>query len=167
MMEGRTRHSVKFRILLNMYDGRTRFARVTREEIEKTFEGNCLKTTIRASVRVREAAARGLPVDRVAPRAPIVADYRALARSDGVYLTRNDLPPEEICLAGDFNDWIPDSGVVLEHHQGGGWTKFIPLGPGRYEYKLVVKGRWIADPLNPRKVPNQVGSINSVLEIED
>jgi hypothetical protein len=40
------------------------------------------------------------------------------------------------------------------------------LRPGRYEYKLVVDGRWVVDPLNPRKVPNDAGTENSVLEID-
>jgi len=142
---------------------------------------------VRSSVRVREAAARGLPVDRFAPHAAVVEDYIALAKEidreppraeaprpvigqglvasgDGVYLSRHDVPPEDVLLAGDFNGWIPDGGVILERHEDGSWTKFLPLGPGRYEYKLIVGGRWIADPLNSRQVANAVGTKNSVLE---
>jgi hypothetical protein len=43
----------------------------------------------------------------------------------------------------------------------------VSLGPGRYEYKLLVDGRWVADPLNPKKVLNELGSMNSVAEIEN
>jgi hypothetical protein len=50
-------------------------------------------------------------------------------------------------------------------HEDGHWTKFIPLRPGRYEYKLVIDGRWLPDPLNPKQIANGIGTVNSVLEI--
>jgi chromosome partitioning protein len=185
----RRHHRARVRILLNAYDGRSNFARQTLEEIRRSFPEQALSTVIRSSVRVREAAARGLPVDRHAPHAPIVEDYRALATeiersavaaeapriaparglvvsAEGVYLSRHDVAPEDVLLAGDFNSWVPDGGVLLERHEDGSWTKFLPLQPGRYEYKLVVGGRWIADPMNPRQVVNAVGTRNSVLEVE-
>ncbi len=185
----RKRHRAEIRILVNCFDGRSNFAKQTLEEIRKTFPGKTLETVIRSSVRVREAAARGISVDRHAPNAPIVRDYEALATEiekmapeaaravrsaassglvitrDGIYLTRHDVPPESVLLAGSFNEWVPDSGVVLERHEDGSWTKFLPLKPGRYEYKLVVGGRWIADPLNPKQVPSAIGAVNSVLEV--
>jgi hypothetical protein len=181
---------VRLRILLNGYDGRTRFAREIREELRRTFPGRVLETTVRFSVRVREAAARGMPVDRLAPRVPVSRDFVSLAEElersaetlpaavrpgdvqglratrHGVYLTRNDVPPDTVRLAGDFNGWVPDGGVVLKVHDDGGWTKFVPLEPGRYRYKLVVDGRWLTDPLNPRTEPNDLGSLNSVMEID-
>lgn len=189
LLGGRSGHAVTLRVLLNAYDGRTRFAKRTLEEIRQTFPREALETTIRQSVLVREAAARGLPVSRYARSAAIAKDYEALgveletiaateqetARHapaaglvcghDGLYLTRRDVEPDQLGLAGDFNGWIPDSGVTLERHDDGSWTKFVPLPPGRYEYKFVVDGRWITDPLNPRHVPNETGSTNSVMEI--
>ena len=89
-----------------------------------------------------------------------------VVRTDGVYLTRHDVDPVDCQLAGEFNGWVPDSGVVLKRHGDGSWTKFVPLRPGRYEYKLVVGGKWVVDPLNPKTVTNAVGTMNSVLEIE-
>jgi cellulose biosynthesis protein BcsQ len=191
LLTGHSHHRIRFRIFMNAYDRRTRFARKALEEIRRSFPEQTLSTTVRASVRVREAAARGLPVDRFAPRSPIVQDYEALAGElereestdletvrpsnvaglvigpDGVYLTRHDIEPHRVCLAGDFNGWVPDSGNLLELHEDGAWTKFFPLRPGRYEYKLIVDGKWLADPLNPNRVPNDTGSMNSVLEIRD
>jgi chromosome partitioning protein len=189
LLTERRRHPVRLRILVNLFDGRSRFARETLKEIRRAFPEQTLRTVIRSSVRVREAAARGLPLDRHAPRSPIARDYAALAEEiqesitetgeatrpgnvpglrvtrDGVYLSRNDIEPDRVRLAGDFNDWVPDSGVVLDRHENGSWTKFFPLGPGHYQYKLVVDGRWICDPLNPLEVPSGIGTTNSVLEI--
>jgi hypothetical protein len=190
LLGGHSRHEIRLRVLLNAFDRRTRFAREVREEIRRTFPGQMLESTVRNSVRVREAAARGLPVDRLIPSSPIARDYAALAAEmerdvetqralprpatvqglrvtrHGVYLTRNDVAPEQVRLAGDFNGWVPDAGVALEVHEDGCWTKFVPLDPGRYEYKLIVDGRWQSDPLNPRHTPNRFGSTNSVMEID-
>jgi chromosome partitioning protein len=190
LLESRNGHQLRIRILVNAYDGRTCFHRQTLEEIRRSFPEETLETVVRASVRVREAAARSRPVDQYAPDAPIVQDYEALATElerkeasaavqdlrrhapglvvtrEGLYLTRRDVPPDRVRLAGDFNAWAPDSGVLLEVREDGGWTKFLPLKPGRYEYRLVVDGHWQADPLNPKRVPNNMGSVNSVLEVE-
>jgi len=39
--------------------------------------------------------------------------------------------------------------------------------PGNHEYKFVVDGRrWIEDPSNGRKVPDNYGGLNSVITIE-
>ena len=37
----------------------------------------------------------------------------------------------------------------------------------RVEYKLIVDGKWITDPLNPNKVDNGVGGENSVFTMPD
>jgi 1,4-alpha-glucan branching enzyme len=98
---------------------------------------------------------------------PRPGDVQGLrATRHGVYLTRHDVPPETVRIAGDFNGWIPDGNVALQVHDDGGWTKFVPLEPGRYRYKLVVDGRWLTDPLNPQTEPNNLGSLNSVMEID-
>lgn len=190
LLAGRSEHRVRIRILVNAFDGRTCFHRETLEEIRRSFPGETLETIIRASVRVREAAARGRPVDRLAPREPIALDYEALAAElerhesaaeaderlrhvpglmvtrEGLYLTRHDVRPDAVRVAGDFNAWAPDSGVMLQLHEDGGWTKFVPLKPGRYEYRLIVDGHWQPDPLNPKRAPNAMGSTNSVLDVE-
>jgi chromosome partitioning protein len=190
LLAKRRRHAARVRILVNAFDGRSNFARQTLEEIRSRFPELALETVVRSSVRVREAAARGLPVDRYASHAAIVEDYRALAAEiersapaeaadaarlspaqglvvsqEGIYLSRSDVAPEDVLVAGDFNGWVPDAGVLLEKHEDGSWTKFLPLKPGRYEYKLVVGGRWIVDPLNSKHVVNEVGTRNSVLDV--
>lgn len=40
------------------------------------------------------------------------------------------------------------------------------LEPGVYEYKFVINGEWKIDERNPNFVPNDIGSLNSVLELE-
>ena len=36
---------------------------------------------------------------------------------------------------------------------------------GTYEYRLVVDGQWIADPLAKETVPNPFGGRNSILKV--
>ena len=41
------------------------------------------------------------------------------------------------------------------------------LAPGVYEYKFVVNGDWKIDERNPNFTPNDIGSLNSVLVLEE
>ncbi len=48
----------------------------------------------------------------------------------------------------------------------GRWVVTTLLGPGRYQYKFVVDGvRWVPDPVNPDKVPDNYNGFNSVLTL--
>ena len=69
-----------------------------------------------------------------------------------------------VCLAGTFNDWSPIAKPM--HHSGKGhWLKDTVLAPGAYEYRLVVDGQWMPDPLAKETVPNTYGGCNSVLKV--
>jgi chromosome partitioning protein len=67
------------RVLPTLYDGRTRFARETLAELRSRFGDACFDTVIRHSVKLREAARRGVPVVRMAPSSNAALDYAALA----------------------------------------------------------------------------------------
>lgn len=69
-----------------------------------------------------------------------------------------------VAVAGTFNDWHPATRAM--HPAGGGyWLKDTVLPPGTYEYRLVVDGEWLADPLARETVPNPFGGRNSVLKV--
>jgi len=69
-----------------------------------------------------------------------------------------------VCIAGTFNDWQAEAKPM--HPLGGGrWLKETDLAPGRYEYCLVVDGKWMPDPLAKESVPNPFGGTNSVLRV--
>jgi 1,4-alpha-glucan branching enzyme len=69
-----------------------------------------------------------------------------------------------VCIAGTFNDWQPEAKPM--HPLGDGrWFKQSVLPPGTYEYRLVVDGRWMQDPLAKEAVPNPFGEWNSVLRV--
>ena len=73
---------------------------------------------------------------------------------------------ESVALAGDFNAWI-STATQFEKNGAGVWRAQIDLlQPGRYRYKLIVNGeRWIEDPANAMKEPDEYGGFNSILHI--
>jgi len=75
-------------------------------------------------------------------------------------------PGSTVSVAGSFNDW--DAGVkVLSDKKGDGvFSTMVFLPPGRYEYKYVVNGQWCVDPKCPDWVPNNLGSLNSVVNVQ-
>lgn len=54
-----------------------------------------------------------------------------------------------VVLAGSFNNWKPEELVM--QRDGNGWMLSVALAPGNYEYKFIVDGKWMTDPLNPYK----------------
>lgn len=69
-----------------------------------------------------------------------------------------------VCLAGTFDNWRPDAKPM--HPLGNGrWIKETVLPPGTYEYRLVVDGQWMTDPLAQETVPNPFGGRNSILRV--
>lgn len=72
-----------------------------------------------------------------------------------------------VSVAGDFNEW-DRLATPLTRNGSGLWTTNI-LAPqtGRFEYKFIVNDqRWIEDPSNGMKAPDQFGGFNSLLVIE-
>ena len=68
-------------------------------------------------------------------------------------------------LAGNFNNWVPESLQFTDSHGTQVWHKTISLNPGSYEYKYVVDGRWLLDPHNSRAIHDPYGGLNSVLNV--
>jgi len=67
-------------------------------------------------------------------------------------------------VTGDFVGWaLP--GVALEESSPGVFHGELLLGPGTYEYRLLVDGGWEDHPDAVRSVPNPFGGENAVLEV--
>lgn len=81
-----------------------------------------------------------------------------------VVLTYDEIDCNRLQLAGDFNDWVPDRDVETRNINGH-WQKVFTVEPGVYEYRLLVDGKWQSDPTNPSEVPNEIGGINSLLQV--
>ena len=74
---------------------------------------------------------------------------------------------DKVEIAGDFTGWKPngyDFGKIAEDQ----WQIRLSFpSTARVEYKLIVDGKWITDPLNPNKVDNGGGGENSFFTMPD
>jgi glucoamylase len=83
---------------------------------------------------------------------------------------------KKVQIAGDFSGWKPYETELNQQEQYAptkqeyDTNKYLSLNftsSARVEYKLIVDGKWITDPLNPNKIDNGVGGENSVLTMPD
>jgi serine protease AprX len=74
---------------------------------------------------------------------------------------------QSVSVAGDFNEWS-EVATPLKRNESGLWfTEIVVPRTGRFEYKFIINGRrWIEDPSNGMKAPNDYGGLNSVLVLE-
>jgi chromosome partitioning protein len=186
-------------LLTTMFDMRTRLARNLLTHLQTELAIPLCETSIRHSVRVREAAILGAPVSTLGPSSPVAQDYRSLAEELDRQITRQTalrpgretrkpapvahpalpLDKEEfqevvfnlrnfkarrVEIAGEFNNWIPDSGIETRVRDGV-LQKVLHVHPGAYEYRLIIDGVWQQDPDNPEQVPNALGGNNSLLKV--
>jgi len=95
---------------------------------------------------------------RKAKESPLIEDGKA------IFFYRSEA--KSVLIAGDFSSWNPripmqKVGENLFAYQ------MVLANSARPEYKLVVDGKWITDPLNPSKLDNGVGGENSFLAMPE
>jgi glycosidase len=71
----------------------------------------------------------------------------------------------KVNLFGSFNGWNREEYSMVDKNSTGTYEITIPLDPGRYEYKFFVDGEEVVDPTNGEKIPNGMGSFNSLLSV--
>jgi serine protease AprX len=74
----------------------------------------------------------------------------------------HDDAAQSVSVAGDFNGW---NATPLKRDGSGLWSTEIIIPPAaRFEYKFIINGdRWIEDPSNGIKAPDNFGGLNSVI----
>ena len=70
---------------------------------------------------------------------------------------------KKVQLAGQFNDWNP--ALTSLKLIDGQWQTPLFLNPGKYQYQIVLDGKWQLDYDNPNSEPNGNGGVNSVINI--
>lgn len=70
-----------------------------------------------------------------------------------------------VFLAGDFNQWGTEE-VKMKKDKKGVWKARVKLVSGTYQYKFVVDGKWIEDPINTHTLADPFGGRNSVVVVE-
>lgn len=71
--------ALRYRLLVTMFDVRSKVHRLILEEIRRYFAAALFQTIVQVDTRLRESPAYGLPVIQYAPGTRATAQYRALA----------------------------------------------------------------------------------------
>jgi serine protease AprX len=113
-------------------------------------------------------ASRAVECARTEQHALNAAGYTPPRVENGrlVFIYHDDAA-SSVSIAGDFNGW--DHGATHFTRNGSGlWcTEIAAPRAGRFQYKFIVDGqRWIEDPSNGMKAPDNYGGLNSLLVIE-
>jgi chromosome partitioning protein len=96
-----------------------------------------------------------------------LSDYYGVSHvNDAVVFVTLYPRAECVQVAGDFNNWKPEDGLLQKVGESGVWQTQMKLPAGRYRYRLVVDGQWQQDPYNEWTELNPFGGYNSVLEIK-
>ena len=79
----------------------------------------------------------------------------------------HDDSANSVSVAGDFNAWS-EAATPLKRNGSGLWSTEIEVSQsGRFEYKFIVnRQRWVEDPSNGMKAPDNYGGLNSVIVVE-
>jgi hypothetical protein len=70
---------------------------------------------------------------------------------------------KRVFVSGSFNGWKHNE--LFLQRTATGWSLPYVLGPGNYEYKFNVDGKWMPDPANPLNTENPRRSGNSILVV--
>lgn len=107
-----------------------------------------------------------------AEKAPAAKADEKKDAEKNVTLTCRFEPGREVYAVGTFNNWLLwDKTKKMADKKGDGvYSITLRLKPGRYEYKFFLvtggKGDWTEDVQNAEKVPNSMGTFNSVLVVK-
>jgi chromosome partitioning protein len=72
--------NLDYRVLVTMYDGRTRISRLVLEQMQHELSPVLFKTIIQIDTKLKECSAWGKPITSYAPRSRAAQQYRALAQ---------------------------------------------------------------------------------------
>jgi len=91
--------------------------------------------------------------------------FGVVVSSRGVRFAHPGSAASRIFVAGDFNAWSATRTPLTFDERLGAHETVVELPPGRYRYRLVIDGRWMADPHNQHKTVNDYGEFNSVVVV--
>lgn len=73
-------------------------------------------------------------------------------------------PGRDIRVTGTFNEWS-ESRQMADLDGDGHYELRMFIPPGQHEYKFLVNGEWHIDPDCTNWVPNEHGTLNSVIKV--
>ncbi|MDH3217828.1 MAG: AAA family ATPase [Candidatus Krumholzibacteria bacterium] len=177
-------------IVCNNLDTRTHFSNELLQEIEKFHSAVLMDTFVSHTVRLKEAAAKGVSILDLDRQSKAARQFLLLAReliekeakiktddlgqwmeklhgpqkvSEGVLFSLDVPQARSVAVTGEFSNWSKE-GIPLEKDATDGcWKLVLDIRPGEYEYRFIVDGVWIRDPNNRDYIRNEFGQENSLL----
>ena len=120
-----------------------------------------LRTQPNKSMAASSDTSLALPSNPVIPVSNPVAVPAVAVSAPFTYIDRG---AKSVAVVGSFNDWDTTRTVLTRPSDSDSvWTANVMLFPGRYEYQLVVDGKWIADPSAQQSARSEFGAANSVM----
>ncbi|MBZ0242838.1 MAG: glycogen-binding domain-containing protein, partial [Bacteroidales bacterium] len=92
-----------------------------------------------------------------------LSSHRAFRIIDGqaCFMLTSYMNAKKVMLAGSFNNW--NTMNLPMQKTDSGWVTCLSLEAGKYTYKYIVDGRWMADPGNLQEENNDQGTTNSIV----
>ncbi len=106
---------------------------------------------------------RILPPEKLGWNNVLRYHYGPRRMSGGVLFQMHSKNARWVEIAGDFNNWVPES--MMRRDEDGLWQKVIPISSGNFRYKYIVDGEWQIDPYQPTQQLNAYGTFDSYLEV--
>jgi len=161
---------------LNIFDGRSNFAKDLAKDAEAKLGRNLFGTRIRSSVRLREASMLGKTIFEHDSKCNGSIDFYNLT-CELINLDKKGLDtvmrefvlraPKagQVYVLGDFNGWKKTENNRLTKNDDEKWSVHLSLRKGKYRYKYMVDGHWLHDPDNSEVETNIFGSVDSILSV--
>lgn len=190
VLENELSHRLRVHVVCNNLDTRTHFSNEMLEEIEH-FHGAVLTDTfIGNSVRLKEAAARGVTIFELEKSSKPASQFLSLAREliekesritthdlgewmeklhgprrvpEGVLFAIDAPDAKQVRVTGEFSNWSREGLIMNRDPDDRVWKVTVDIAPGEYEYRFIVDGVWIRDPNNKDYIRNEFGQENSLL----
>lgn len=195
LIKARLNHTVKYEVLVTMFDSRLRHSFGVLDTIKDVFKNSLFETIIHINVKLKEAQSKGLSIIAHDKYARGTKDYLNLAREltkgskhrpqmkEGALESAisKELPKfkainfeflapgaKDVYIVGDFNNWAKTevNRLSRDNNGSGKWSIDLPLGSGSYRYKFIVDDTWVDDPNNPLKEKNPFGGIDSLVDVK-
>lgn len=192
VVEQELKHDLQVRVVCNNLDTRTHFSNELLDEVDKFHGAILTETYISNTVRLKEAAAKGVSIfdlDRSSKAAKqflslgreLIEKYTRIEQAEledwieklhgprmvpeGVLFALDAADATEVYITGEFTNWSRE-GIPLERDPSDNlWKTIVDIEPGEYEYRFVVDGVWIRDPNNKDYIRNEFGQENSLLVV--
>ncbi|MCZ6836635.1 MAG: isoamylase early set domain-containing protein [Planctomycetota bacterium] len=117
--------------------------------------------------RSRETTRERTPARSESHEPPRISTFGVKLTSRGMIFTQPASSGRKISVAGDFNGWSPGVTMLKLREDSGVFQALVDMPPGKYQYRIVIDGKWQADRYNEEMQLNAYGEPNSVIVVPE